>query len=233
MLQNTFHFVCRHYEGSYSEISVIRFVVPVCFASGLLHFTVYAWDPMDSDRLLRPFLRSCHENDIKVQHTILGHQKDGCTWGYRALAFISILARTDCHVDLGAITLPPMEHGFVEEVQLVLNDMVAREHDIIDQEIQGIAGSLFSVSKWEKLTLAQVLHCHNETKVVWTQVRVTGRLKQQRVPVRWVLPPHTELQAPLKHLRKEQTPEMLPSDDDNIPADSLQGVVIVHICSGW
>ena len=37
MLQNTFHFVCRHYEGSYSEISVIRFVVPVCFASGLLH----------------------------------------------------------------------------------------------------------------------------------------------------------------------------------------------------
>ena len=38
MLQNTFHFVCRHYEGSYSEISVIRFVVPVCFASGLLQF---------------------------------------------------------------------------------------------------------------------------------------------------------------------------------------------------
>ena len=52
---------------------------------------------------------------------------------------------------------------------------------------------------------------------------VTGRLKQQRVPVRWVLPPHTELQAPLKHLRKEQTPEMLPSDDDNIPADSPEG----------
>ena len=26
----------QHYEGSYSEISVIRFVVPVCFASGLL-----------------------------------------------------------------------------------------------------------------------------------------------------------------------------------------------------
>ena len=40
---------------------------------------------------------------------------------------------------------------------------------------------------------------------------VTERLKQQRVPVRWVLPLHTELQAPLKHLRKEQTPEMLPS----------------------
>ena len=36
MLQNTFPFVCRHYEGSYSKISVIRFVVPVCFASGLL-----------------------------------------------------------------------------------------------------------------------------------------------------------------------------------------------------
>ena len=54
-------------------------------------------------------------------------------------------------------------------------------------------------------------------------VMVTGRLKQQRVPVRWVLPPHTELQAPLKHLRKERTPEMLPSDDDNIPADSPEG----------
>ena len=102
-------------------------------------FTVYAWDPMDSDRLLRPFLRICHENNIKVQHTFLGHEKDGWTCGYRALAFISILARTDSHVDLGAITLPPMEHGFVEEVQLVLKDMVAREQDIIDQEIQGIA----------------------------------------------------------------------------------------------
>ena len=52
---------------------------------------------------------------------------------------------------------------------------------------------------------------------------VTGRLKQQRVLVRWVLPPHTELQAPLKHLRKEQTPEMLPSHDDIIPADSPEG----------
>ena len=41
MLQNTFHFVCRHYEGSYSEISVIRFVVPVCFASGLLQFSCF------------------------------------------------------------------------------------------------------------------------------------------------------------------------------------------------
>ena len=41
MLQNTFHFVCRHYEGSYSEISVIRFVVPVCFASGLLQFRCF------------------------------------------------------------------------------------------------------------------------------------------------------------------------------------------------
>ena len=27
----------------------------------------------------------------------------------------------------------------------------------------------------------------------------------------------------MKHLRKEQTPEMLPSDDDNIPADSPEG----------
>ena len=98
-------------------------------------FTVYACDPMDSDRLLHPFLRSCHENNIKVQHTILGHQKDGWTCGYRALAFISNLARTDRHVGLGAITLPPVEHGFVEEVQLVLKDMVAREHDIIDQEL--------------------------------------------------------------------------------------------------
>ena len=34
------------------------------------------------------------------------------------VAFISILARTDRHVDLVAITLPPMEHRFVEEVQL-------------------------------------------------------------------------------------------------------------------
>ena len=41
MLQNTFHFVCRHYEGSYSKISVIRFVVPVCFASGLLEFCCF------------------------------------------------------------------------------------------------------------------------------------------------------------------------------------------------
>ena len=131
-----------------------------------------------------------------------------CPCGYRALAFISILARTDRHVDLGAITLPPIEHGFVEEVQLVLKHMVAREHDIIDKEIQGIAGSLSCVSKWEKLWLAQALHCHNETKVVWTQVMVTGRLKQQCVSVRWVLPPHTELQAPLKHLPKEQTPEI-------------------------
>ena len=52
---------------------------------------------------------------------------------------------------------------------------------------------------------------------------MTGSLKQQRVPVRSVLPPHTELQAPLKHLHKEQTPQMLPSDDDNIPADSPEG----------
>ena len=35
----------------------------------------------------------------------------------------------------------------------MLKDMVAREHDIIDQEIQGIAGSLSSVSKWEKFGL--------------------------------------------------------------------------------
>ena len=41
MLQNTFHFVCRHYEGSYSKISVICFVVPVCFASGLLQFRCF------------------------------------------------------------------------------------------------------------------------------------------------------------------------------------------------
>ena len=41
MLQNTFHFVCRHYEGSYSEISVIRFLMPVCFASGLLQFRCF------------------------------------------------------------------------------------------------------------------------------------------------------------------------------------------------
>ena len=34
---------------------------------------------------------------------------------------------------------------------------------------------------------------------------------------------HTELQAPLKHLGKEQTPELLPADDDNIPADSPEG----------
>ena len=52
---------------------------------------------------------------------------------------------------------------------------------------------------------------------------VKGRLKEQGVPVRWVLPPHTEPQAPLKHLRKEQTPVMLPSDDDNISADSPEG----------
>ena len=84
------------------------------------------------------FLSSCHENNIKVQHTILGHQKDGWSCGYRALAFFSILARTDCHVDLGAITLPPMEHGFVEEVQLVLKDMVAREHDIIVQSSRAL-----------------------------------------------------------------------------------------------
>ena len=43
MLQNTFHFVCRHYEGSYSTISVIRFVVPVCFASGLLQFRCFGY----------------------------------------------------------------------------------------------------------------------------------------------------------------------------------------------
>ena len=166
---------------------------------------------MDSDRLLRPFPRSCDENNIKVQHTILRHQEDGGTRGYRALVFISIFACTDRHVNLGAITLPPMEHGFVEEVKLVLKDMVAREHNIINQKLQGIAGSLSSVFfKWEKLWLAQVLNCHNELKVVWTQGMVTGRLKQQLVPVRWVLLPHTELQAPLKHLRKEQTPEILP-----------------------
>ena len=56
-----------------------RHWVVVAFDRRLLDtpaFTVYAWDPMDSDRLLRPFLRSCHENNIKVQHTILGHQKD-------------------------------------------------------------------------------------------------------------------------------------------------------------
>ena len=41
MLQNTFPFVCRHYEGSYSEISVIRFVVPVCFPSGQLQFRCF------------------------------------------------------------------------------------------------------------------------------------------------------------------------------------------------
>ena len=67
-----------------------------------------------------------------MQHKILGHQKDGWACGYCALAFISNLARTDRHVDLGAITLPPMEHGVVEEVQLALKDMVARAHDIID-----------------------------------------------------------------------------------------------------
>ena len=155
-----------------------------------------------------------------MQHTILGHQKDGWTCGYRSLAFISVLARTDIHVDLGAITLPPMEHGFVGEVQLVLKDMVARPHDIIDQELLGNAGSLSSMTKWGKLWLAQVV---NESKVIWTQGMVTGRLKQQHVPVWWVLPRHTELQAPLKHLCKEQTPEMLPSDDDDILADGLEG----------
>ena len=156
-------------------------------------FTVYAWDPMDSDRPLRSCLRSCDENNIKVQHTILMHQKDGWTCGYCALAFISVLARTDIHVDRGAITLPPMEHALVEEVQLVLKDMVAREHDIIDHELQGIASSLSSVTRWEKLWLAQVVNCHNESKVIWTQVMLTGRLKQQRVPVWWVPPPHTPL----------------------------------------
>ena len=43
MLQNTFHFVCRHYEGSCSEISVIRLVMPVGFASGLLHYYAGVW----------------------------------------------------------------------------------------------------------------------------------------------------------------------------------------------
>ena len=62
---------------------------------------------------------------------------------------------------------------------LVLKYMVAREHDIIDEEIQGIAGSLSSVTNYEQLWLAQVLICHNETKAVWTPVMVTGRLKQQ------------------------------------------------------
>ena len=110
-------------------------------------FTVYACNLMDTDRVLRPFLRSCHENNIKVPHTILGNQKDGWTCGYRALVFVGILARTDRHVDLGAITLPLMEHRFVEEVQLGLKDMVVREQEVIDQEIQDIAGSLSSVSK--------------------------------------------------------------------------------------
>ena len=94
-------------------------------------FKIYAWDPMNSDRLIRPFSSSCHENNIKVQHTILGHQKDGWTYGYRSLAFIRVLARTDIHVDLGAINLPAMEAGFVEEVQLVLKNMVVCQHDII------------------------------------------------------------------------------------------------------
>ena len=53
MLQNTFHFVCRHYEGSYSEISVIRFVVPVCFASGLLQFRCFWALWISSPRVVR------------------------------------------------------------------------------------------------------------------------------------------------------------------------------------
>ena len=73
--------------------------------------------------------------NIKVQHTMPGHRKEGWTCGYPALASITFLARTDIHVHLGAITLPTMEHGFVEEVWLVLKDMVAREHDIIDQKL--------------------------------------------------------------------------------------------------
>ena len=64
----------------------------VAFDGGLLDThtrTIYAWDPMYSDRLPCPFLTSCHEKNMKVQHTILGHQKDGWTSGYRALAFIA------------------------------------------------------------------------------------------------------------------------------------------------
>ena len=57
----------------------------------------------------------------------------------------------DIHVHLGAIILPPMEHGFVQEVNLVLEGMVAREHDMIDQELQSIGRSMSSVTKWETL----------------------------------------------------------------------------------
>ena len=47
-------------------------------------FTAYAWDSMDSDWLLR----SCHENNIKVQHTILGHQKEfQFAFSYRSVSY--------------------------------------------------------------------------------------------------------------------------------------------------
>ena len=36
-------------------------------------FTVYAWDPMDSDRLLRPSLRSCHENKVLSEFCKVGY----------------------------------------------------------------------------------------------------------------------------------------------------------------
>ena len=61
----------------------------------------------------------------------------------------------------------------LRERQVLLKDMVAPQHDIIDQELQSTAGSLSSVTKWEKLWLAQVFNCRNEWKVVSTQVMVT------------------------------------------------------------
>ena len=54
--------------------------VAVAFDGRLLDtpaFSVYAWDPMSSDRLLRPFLRRCHENDIKVRTQSSGTKKMG------------------------------------------------------------------------------------------------------------------------------------------------------------
>ena len=104
----------------------------------------------------------------------------------------------------------------------MLKDMVVHERDIIDEELLGMAGSLSSVTKWEKLWLAQVGNCHTALKIIWTQVIAKRRLKEHRVLVRWVLLPHTEVQAPMKHLRKEQTSEVLPSDDEDILADSLE-----------
>ena len=100
-------------------------------------FTIWVWEPLSSDHLIRPFLLAMKKLSLITKHRALGFQTDGWSCGFQSLNIAQLVV--EHRGTFSDVPFVPMGAGFVDYVLIIVNaDRAVRVVQAPGDDVEGV-----------------------------------------------------------------------------------------------